>query len=799
MFHRVAFVGLLLGLGALPAAAQESACPEGNLLAGLRPSTQQGVSFFARLTDDVVAAEGDPWKSNATALFDGGKAFITYDLQQVTAVRALMLQGDNNDTYQVEVSLDGAAFSPLWTAPAHPQPGMRTRLTQGLDGRARYLRVGFAAGDNAFSLSEVQAFCQQPALWPPPVTTMASKATGDPRQSRLHRLARQKIAVGIMGLILFGGLLLGRRETTPWARYVAPAMGAVIVLFGGWCAWGNTGVGYGLGAVLLAAGLIRQFARGARDPWLWAERAALMGLAAVASFGWTNFGTWHGGRGVHFHEQFHYVLGSKYSEEIGYELLYHCAAVAQDEDGHRKELSNLKVRVLKDNVLLGSGLPVVEDAQTCKQHFSPARWAAFRQDVRLFRSQMGREGIKRAFTDHGYNAAPAWNMVGRWIANRDWQSKIPPDEMVFTTPNLAGKTPAQRTAMRERWEKDKARFLADTRQFAQVDAVLYAGLFLLIGWAFGLRALALATLVWYVGHPWSYYWTGGGFARAPWLFMAVAGMCFMKKGMHALGGAGITWSMLLRVFPGALIAGVAAKIGWTLVRERTISVPHRKLILGCVAALVVLAAVPLAVPSSGGGEYKAFLANSFKHKETGLTNHMGMPTLFAFETKFLGRHVRDNAADDPWAVWKQRRHEVLQARRIPFAITVLALLALLTYIGRRREDWEVTALSTVFIFALFQLTCYYYIFCIMLAPVVLRHYRYVLALLGMCVATQLVHLDGGWIDEMYLKESAITAVFYLYLLGDMAWEIYQDDKARLAAPASDDAAPAPEDGEAAPA
>ncbi|MCA9557496.1 MAG: hypothetical protein KC583_02925, partial [Myxococcales bacterium] len=74
-----------------------------------------------------------------------------------------------------------------------------------------------------------------------------------------------------------------------------------------------------------------------------------------------------------------------------------------------------------------------------------------------------------------------------------------------------------------------------------------------------------------------------------------------------------------------------------------------------------------------------------------------------------------------------------------------------------------------------------------------------LALMGMCIATQLVHLDGGWIDEMYLKESAITAVFYLYLLGDMAWEIYQADKAAVAEPAVEGPTPAPEGGEAAPA
>ncbi len=778
--HRVVFTILLLGALAPAAWAQDDACPAGNLLAGKRPARSEGATLVARLTDDVAAAEGDSWNTNATGILASSKAFVVFDLGREVTVRALLMQGDNNDTYDFSTSLDGQAFTPLWTAPMHPLPGMRLRLTQGLDAHARYLRVGDAKGDDAFSLGEVQAFCQQPALWPPALTLIEGKVKGDARTARLHRLARQKIVVAVMAALLFVGLLLARREQDRWVRWLVPVAGAAIVVFGAWCAWGGVGVAYGVGAVLVAVAVVHRAVGAGRDRWTWIERAALIGAVAVSIFGWTNFGTWHGGRGVHYHEQFHYMVGSKYFAEVGYDLLYHCTAVAQDEDGHREELLGKKVRVLATNVLLGSAKAIIDNPEPCRAKFSPQRWAAFKQDVRLFRSQMGLSGIERFYTDHGYNASPAWNMVGGWIANRGWESKIPPSEMVYTNPNLAGKTAAERGSMRARWEKDKERFIGEARHFAQIDGVLYLAILGLIAWAFGLRALALACVIWYIGHPWSFYWTGGGYARAPWLFMAVAGMCFMKKGMSALGGFGITWSMLLRVFPGALIGGVVARIAWGVIKERHISKAHRRLILGCVAAVVLLAGVPLAVPSSGGGDYKGFLHNSMKHKETGLTNHMGMPTLFAFKPSYLGRKVRNNAEDDPWAVWKQKRHEVLQARTIPFAAAVLGLFLLVGYVGRRREDWEVTAMSTVFIVAGFQLTCYYYIFCIMLAPLALQRLRYVIAILAMCVATQLVHLAGGWIDEMYLKESALVMAAYLYLLGDMAWETWQAEKAARA-------------------
>ena len=117
----------------------------------------------------------------------------------------------------------------------------------------------------------------------------------------------------------------------------------------------------------------------------------------------------------------------------------------------------------------------------------------------------------------------------------------------------------------------------------------------MIWWAFGLFGAAFAMLIWATGYPYAYFWTGGGFGRVPWWFMAVAGTCFLKRGYPMLGGAGITWSMLLRVFPGALIGGISLKVAHSLIKYRRLSREQLRIIAGCAIALVALVVASLPV------------------------------------------------------------------------------------------------------------------------------------------------------------------------------------------------------------
>ena len=59
-----------------------------------------------------------------------------------------------------------------------------------------------------------------------------------------------------------------------------------------------------------------------------------LGLVVVFSFGvFHNLGTFRGGTFIHQSEMFHYYLGSKYFEELGYYELYNATIVADAEQG----------------------------------------------------------------------------------------------------------------------------------------------------------------------------------------------------------------------------------------------------------------------------------------------------------------------------------------------------------------------------------------------------------------------------------------------------------------------------------
>ncbi|MGK0362913.1 MAG: hypothetical protein ACI9U2_005235, partial [Bradymonadia bacterium] len=88
----------------------------------------------------------------------------------------------------------------------------------------------------------------------------------------------------------------------------------------------------------------------------------------------------------------------------------------------------------------------------------------------------------------------------------------------------------------------------------------------------------------------------------------------------------------------------------------------------------------------------------------------------------------------------------------------------------RMEDWEATAISTIMIIGVFDLTCYYYNFIVLLAPVAMRRTRYVVVLIGMALTSQIIQLKVGWYDEQYLWETALVLGVLLYIIGDIAWE-----------------------------
>lgn len=448
----------------------------------------------------------------------------------------------------------------------------------------------------------------------------------------------------------------------------------------------------------------------------------------------------------HRHEFYHYYLGSKYSNEVGYVRLYECTAIAEIESGRGASVRKREIRDLRVNLIKPmEATYVVSDPDQCKKHFTPERWDAFKKDVDWFyRSAAGSywEGMLK---DHGYNPPPVWTMTGKFFGSFD----------------AAGDT--------------------YFKLLACIDILFHLGCVVMFGWAFGWRAMAVATVFWGCNAPANFYWTGGAFLRMDWIFLLVASLCLARKRKFMMAGAALTWSALLRVFPGIFVLGWAIIVGFYLlerVRDKLaghgpkrlldyLHPDHRRLIGGCLVALGVL--VPASIAVAGADSYREFFAHTLKtHKNTPLTNTMGLETMVVHNWDGRMRFTRDDNLDDPFEGWKRGRLRRFEKMKPVFYGTI-AFVGLWTMWALRRTKflWVGMALSVPLVISLTNLTCYYYsLFMVAAALVIVRPQLGPALLVTSGVSQIMLYAPYGyyWVDDRFTAQSWLFYAMGLVLL-----------------------------------
>lgn len=723
-------------------------CAPGNLVSKSRVTAPGAVSMHHRVRDGWLATEGSDWQSPYALTIPDTKSSIHFDLGAPRDVKYLVLQGDNNDVYPVEGSLDGITYHAMWNAPDVPDQGLRTRWTAlpKVD-RVRHLRVQARGGDGFYSVSEVRAYCVKPTPWPP-------KLTEKPRRPGLlgvwdwldnDKMVQIKGALAALGALCLLLLSFPLRRTwfaSRWWRDTAFLLAGPVVLTWTWIRHAelttvqgqiSTGVGCALvgvwlivrwtsgpaesprrwlgpvvqglkrsgslwvlalvgegaagyawyrlgwlpalgvaGATLLAIGYLAWLARPASFRHTAALVLALLGLTCFAS--WWNLGHFHFNHYIHIWEHYHYYMGAKYGPELRYARLYECTAAADLADGLRTRVQKRKMRDLATNNELGTTDKIVADPTHCTSHFTPARWEAFRKDIRFFRGRFSRDRWDQSQTDHGYNGTPVWAIAGRLIT--DYGGELNWDKIV---------------------------------RIALVDSILLGLMWLVVWWAFGWEATCVALLWWGTNFPARFYWNGGSFLRYDWLVWLVVGLCLLKKDKPLLAGVALTYTTLLRIFPGFVVATLVLKALTRMVRERrfVLSHEHQRFALGCILAMGVM--IPGSSWATGGLDaWKEFAQNSEKHLATALTNNMGLKTVLGFDWTTRARVMRNDTLEDPFGEWKDAR-EYFYHKRGPILLGLLILFCLM--LGRaadREPDWAAACLGTGFILLASELTCYYW-------------------------------------------------------------------------------------------
>lgn len=430
----------------------------------------------------------------------------------------------------------------------------------------------------------------------------------------------------------------------------------------------------------------------------------------------------------HRHELFHYYLGAKYFDEIGYTRLYECASIAEVELGRGNQVLNREIRDLRVNLIKPVRETfVAKNPNECKKHFTPERWEAWKKDVNWFyRSSAGTywENMQK---DHGYNPPPVWTMAGKFFA-----SFGNADDTFF-------------------------KFLAS------IDVALHVGMILLFYWAFGWRVMAVAAVFWGCNAPANFYWTGGAFLRQDWIFFLVAAVCCARKRKFGLAGAALTWSTLLRVFPLFFFAGWGIMILLQLIKRRTLRREHRQLILGCVMAAGVL--IPASVVVAGPNSYKEFVEHISVHKNTPLTNTMGLETMLVHDWEGRMRFTRDDTLDDPFEGWKQGRLE-RGAKTLPIRLGIVVFLLLWMAWALRRTKllWIAPPLCLALACSMVNVTCYYYSMFMIAAALVKVRPDLGAPLLAVSGASQILLTRYYWVDDKYTAQSYLFYLCALLLL-----------------------------------
>jgi len=427
---------------------------------------------------------------------------------------------------------------------------------------------------------------------------------------------------------------------------------------------------------LLGAGLLlgREILirRGKGPSWLprgFDVGLAILGLLAAA--GYWNLFQFHYPMFGHSSDTYHYYVGGKYYPELGHTRLYLCTAIADAESGRRDDVARRHLRNLETNQIERAA-HALSHPEHCKDHFSDARWRAFKADVGWFRDRLPKSRWQRIQVDHGYNGTPVWLLIGGHLAN-------------------AGPASTSRILL-----------------LRLLDPVLLVLAWGTVSWAFGWRVLCVGLLYWGTNYPNQYGWVGGSFLRQIEMATLLAGLALLRRQHSFAAGFLLGFASLTRIYPAVLFAGPALQFlleSWR--QRRLVLAPElRRLALGGLLAAALL--LPAAAISSGGFKsWSDFLDITRVQSETPMRNHLGLRTLLSYDANHPARALKNAEHPDPYGPWKQARRQTFEQRRGVYAALVVGCFALLAFAVRGQPLWVATALAAGLIPILGELTSYY--------------------------------------------------------------------------------------------
>lgn len=457
----------------------------------------------------------------------------------------------------------------------------------------------------------------------------------------------------------------------------------------------------------------------------WGPRL-LLATSLLAALAYFNFGTFHTGVGfIHYHEQFHYLLGAKYFPELGYDGLY-AASLKAEAEGRGKKVDAKIIRDLRNNRKT-LRKKTRSHQQEVRQRFSAERWNSFCVDHEVLSHQLSARQFRTLRLDHGYNPTPAWTFLAAGL-------------LKFVGPLGKSKVVA----------------------LALLDPILLILLFAMLWRTFGRESMTLCLIVFGLAFLSRFAWVGGGFLRQDWLAALVVGVCLLKKERWLLAGLLLGLAGIMRIFPLVMLVGPLAVVARQFLRREPKAwfYPFAAGLIGSLAVGLVLGALA----GRGWQAWFEFFDNIQVHRQTWSANNVGFENMLVHAYDLLGRPV------NTWFNFRGNADWLASAKSLSTTAPYLRVMTIAVWLGIvalasvNKTPFEASLRGIVAIFAAISLSCYYYAFLLLLP------------LVGSRRLTAFILLFGGLSGLMNLTQARL-AIYgigsWLLCIGFAFWIVPQ--------------------------
>lgn len=407
--------------------------------------------------------------------------------------------------------------------------------------------------------------------------------------------------------------------------------------------------------VLLLAGLaVAGWSRGMRTR----RRRVVLGITLVAIAGGGFWAQSHrhlsklGGEDqLYVWGLFHYYLGARYFDELGYTGLYEQALVADAGDAGRLS----KVRTVRDleSYKFVPAAPLREGERAAG--WTDERWASFQADLAYITGLRTGGYWQGPMRDRGYNPSPAWHAVGGTFA----------------------------------------KLLPIRHPVGQTVLVLLDVLVVLLAFAVSVRAfgwnrsaLVLAAFYLWFGNPERMF---GQLFVLDWFAAAWAGVALWRLDRHRSAGALLGYAAMVRVFPVMLLAGPLIHCGIGLLRERRLPRAQARLLTGAAAAMLILFLAGGLSSRQGFSMWTSFAGNIGHHSAEHAfgSKRLGLPHLFGLDWA--------GGLERPAAKLDNRRNMRRNAPLLRVTQLLMAGLVVLAMVRSDRRDALLLGVALVFV------------------------------------------------------------------------------------------------------